>query len=144
MPRRSRLVAPFVLALLAACAHKAPPPDPVDAGGPLRVEYPPESVDIQGPMPRDVAMSTLEANRAAFASCVPRGAVANSGGRVTVFLRLTVGPEGRVRKAVLHESDAHDRSIDRCMVQRVKSMQFPNGPSQATSVVSTRVVVSNP
>jgi hypothetical protein len=110
----------------------------------LRVAYPPESVDIQGPMPRDVAMSTLDANARAFASCVPHGAVAASGGRVTVHLRLTVGPEGRVRKAVLHESDAHDRSIDRCMVHRAKAIQFPNGPSQVTSVVSTRVVVSNP
>lgn len=140
MPR-ARLLA---LVLLVACAHPAPPPDPVDPGGPLRVAYPPESVDIQGPMPREVAMSTLDANRHAFASCVPRGAVAASAGRVTVALRLTVGPEGRVHKAVLHESDAHDRSIDRCMVHRAKAIQFPNGASQVTSVVSTRVVVSNP
>jgi hypothetical protein len=45
---------------------------------------------------------------------------------------------------VLHESDAHDRSIDRCMVHRAKEIQFPNGPAQAPSVVSARVVVSNP
>ena len=146
MPRRSRLVAPFVLALLVACAKQAPPPPPADppGPGPLRVAYPPESVDIQGPMPREVAMNTLDSHRPAFAACVPPGAVAASGGRVTVSLRLTVGPEGRVRKAVLHESDHHDRAIDRCLVQRAKAIQFPNGPSQVTSVVSTRVVVSNP
>ena len=139
---RVRLAA---LVLLVACAHKAPPPEPMDAaGGPLRVVYPPDSVRIEGPMPRDVAMSTLDANGRLFASCVPRGAVAASGGRVTVALRLQVGPEGRVRKAVLHESDAHDRSIDRCMVHRAKEIQFPNGPAQAPSVVTTRVVVSNP
>jgi hypothetical protein len=101
-------------------------------------------VDIQGPMPRDVAMNTLDANRDAFASCVPPGAVAASAGRVTVSLRLTVGPEGRVRKAVLRESDHHDRTIDRCIVNRAKAIQFPNGPSQVTSVVSTRIVISNP
>ena len=133
----------FALVLLAACAHKAPPPDPADPGPPFHVAYPPESVDIRGPMPREVAMNTLDAARPAFAGCVPRGAVAASGGRVTVSLRLDVGPEGRVRKAVLHESDAHDRSIDRCMVHRAKEIQFPNGPAQAPSVVSTRDVVSN-
>ena len=141
MPRAPLLA----LVLLAACAHKAPPPEPVDPNGPrLHVAFPPESVDIQGPMPRDVAVNTLHGNERAFASCVPVGAVGASGGRVTVFLRLTVGPEGRVRKAVLHESDAHDRSIDRCMVHRAKAIQFPNGPAQQGSVVSTRVVVSNP
>ena len=134
----------LALVLLAACAHKAPPPEPVGPGGPLRVAYPPETVHIEGPMPREVAMSTLEANGRALASCVPPGAVARSGGRVSVSLRLNVGPEGRVRKAVLHESDAHDRSIDRCMVHRAKEIQFPNGPAQAPSVVSMRVVVSNP
>lgn len=134
----------LALVLLAACAHKAPPPEPVDGPGPLRVAYPPDSMRVDGPMPRDVAMSTLDANGRVFASCVPPGAVAASGGRVTVSLRLNVGPEGRVKKAVLHESDAHDRSIDRCMVHRAKEIQFPNGPAQAPSVVTTRVVVSNP
>ena len=139
--QRARLLA---LVLLAACAHKAPPPEPVGPGGPLRISYPPETLHIDGPMPRDVAMNTLDANGRALASCVPPGAVAQSGGRVTVSLRLTVGPEGRVRKAVLHQSDAHDRSIDRCLVHRAKEIPFPNGPAKATSVVSTRVVVSNP
>ena len=134
----------LAVVLLVACAHKAPPPEPVGPGGPLRVAYPPESVHIEGPMPREVAMNTLEANGRAFASCVPPGAVAHSGGRVTVGLRLHVGPEGRVHKAVLTGADTHDRSIERCMVHRAKEIQFPNGPAQAPSVVTTVVVVSNP
>jgi hypothetical protein len=137
---RARLLA---LVLLAACAHRAPPPDPGD-GPRLQVAFPPESVDIQGPMPRDVAMNTLHGNERAFASCVPVGAVGASGGRITVGLRLQVGPEGRVRKVELRGSDARDRSIERCMVHRAKEIQFPNGPAQAPSVVTTMVAVSNP
>ena len=95
-------------------------------------------------MPREVAMNTLDANRDSFASCVPPGAIKDSGGRVTVQLRLTVGPEGRVREAVLHESDHHDPAIDRCIQQHAEAIKFPDGASEVTSVVSTRVVISNP
>ncbi len=130
--------------LVGACAKTPPPAAGPDGGGPLRTAYPPESVQIEGPIPREMVMNTMEANGPAFASCVPRGAIASSGGRVTVGLRLTIGPDGRVRRAVLHDSDTHDRAIDRCMVHRVKAIQFPNGPSRMTSVASMRVVVSAP
>jgi hypothetical protein len=146
MPRCASLLGTVVLGLtLGACAPKAPPPAAGhDAGGPLRISFPPESVEIDGPIPRDVVMSTMESHATALSSCVPRGAAGASGGRVTVHLRLTIGPDGRVRRAVLHESDAHDRSIDRCMVSRAKGIHFPNGPARATSVASMRVVVSAP
>jgi hypothetical protein len=145
MPRCASFLGTVVLGvLLGACAPKPSPPPPAADPGPPRTSFPPESVEVQGPIPRDVVMSTMESHRTDLASCVPRGAAAASGGRVSVHLRLTIGPDGRVRRAVLHESDAHDRAIDRCMVSRAKAIHFPNGPARATSVASMRVVVSAP
>jgi hypothetical protein len=140
MLRRACLV---VLTLLSACAHNAPPPEPVGPGGPLRVRYPPESVHIEGPMTQDVAVNTLDANRQAFASCVPPGALAHSG-RLVVGLTLQVGPDGRVRKAVLTGSNTSDRAIERCMVHRAQHIQFPNGTAPTPSVAKTMVEISNP
>jgi hypothetical protein len=139
-----RLLAPLVLSLLVACAPKAPPPAAGPDDGPRQVVYPPESVDIQGPIPREVVMNTMQANGSALASCVPRGTVASSGGRVIVSLRLTIGPEGRVRRATLYDADVRDRAMDRCMVQRAKAIQFPDRPTHGTSVASMRVIISSP
>jgi len=70
---------PQVEHLLAAFASKDPFAGSqmlVGPGGPLRVSYPPETVHIEGPMPREVAMSTLPCpsrpNRASVASVTRR------------------------------------------------------------------------
>jgi hypothetical protein len=165
MLRCPSLFSTLVLALtIGACAHRASPPPPpsspppsspppsspppssspgVDVGGPLRVVFQPDSVEINGTLSRDVLMSRLDANAQEFASCVPRpAAISNPQRRLAVALRLTIGPDGKVTNAVLHDSDSNDRAIDNCIVHHAETMHFADAATRGPSVATFRMVIA--
>lgn len=95
-------------------------------GGTSAVSLPlDEEASIEGGLDRDQIIAVINKNRGQIVYCYEKGLQAQPsiGGRVAVD--FVIGPAGRITTAKVAQSSLGSRMVENCMLQRMKTWQFP-------------------
>lgn len=95
-------------------------------GGTSAVSLPLDSeATVEGGLDRDQIIAVINKNRGQIVYCYERGLQTQPqiGGRVAID--FVIGPNGRVSKANVAQSTLASRSVEGCIVARMKTWQFP-------------------
>jgi len=84
-----------------------------------------EEVSIEGGLDQDQIKAVINRNQGQITYCYEKGLQAQPtiGGRVAV--NFIIGPAGRITMAKIAESSLGSRMVENCMLQRMKTWQFP-------------------
>nr|BFD65491.1 hypothetical protein HAGR004_05130 [Bdellovibrio sp. HAGR004] len=95
-------------------------------GGTSAVSLPlDEEATVEGGLDRDQIIAVINKNKGQIIYCYEKGLQAQPsiGGRVAVD--FVIGPAGRITTAKVAQSSLGSRMVENCMLQRMKSWQFP-------------------
>lgn len=95
-------------------------------GGTSAVSLPLDSeATVEGGLDRDQIIAVINKNRGQIVYCYERGLQTQPqiGGRVAVD--FVIGPNGRISKANVAQSTLASKSVENCIVARMKTWQFP-------------------
>ncbi len=95
-------------------------------GGTSAVSLPlDEEASVEGGLDRDQIIAVINKNRGQIVYCYEKGLQAQPsiGGRVAVD--FVIGPAGRITTAKVAQSSLGSRMVENCMLQRMKTWQFP-------------------
>ncbi|AHI05629.1 hypothetical protein BDW_05615 [Bdellovibrio bacteriovorus W] len=92
-----------------------------------------EEVTVEGGLDQDQIIAVINRNKGQITYCYEQGLRAQPtiGGRVAVS--FIIGPNGKISKANVAESSLGSRTVENCMIARMKTWQFPR-PVGAVSV----------
>lgn len=84
-----------------------------------------EEVTVEGGLDQDQIIAVINRNKGQITYCYEQGLRAQPtiGGRVAVS--FIIGPNGKISKANVAESSLGSRSVENCMIARMKTWQFP-------------------
>lgn len=95
-------------------------------GGTSAVSLPlDEEATVEGGLDRDQIIAVINKNKGQIIYCYEKGLQAQPsiGGRVAVD--FVIGPAGRITTARVAQSSLGSRTVENCMLQRMKTWQFP-------------------
>ncbi len=95
-------------------------------GGTSAVSLPmDDEATVEGGLDRDQIIAVINRNMGQIVYCYEKGLQAKSdlGGRVPVD--FVIGPNGRISKAKVVQSSLDSRMVETCIVDRMKTWQFP-------------------
>lgn len=95
-------------------------------GGTSAVSLPlDDEASVEGGLDRDQIIAVINKNRGQIVYCYEKGLQAQPsiGGRVAVD--FVIGPAGRITTAKVAQSSLGSRMVENCMLQRMKTWQFP-------------------
>jgi hypothetical protein len=127
--RRRAVATAFVAALVVSCGGKPTPATP--AGGGTAGARSDDSAAMVPPDTMDEIQRILDRKRQSMSRCLalavdnkelPR----NAKGKVTVELVIT--PDGRASDVKIARATIESKSLDDCLISRVKETQFPDVP----------------
>ena len=96
-------------------------------GGTSAVSLPlDDEATVEGGLDRDQIIAVINRNRGQIVYCYEKGLQAqpNIGGRVAVS--FVIGPNGRIHTANVAQSSVNSRSVENCIVDRMRTWQFPH------------------
>lgn len=96
-------------------------------GGTSAVSLPlDDEATVEGGLDRDQIIAVINRNRGQIVYCYEKGLQAEPtiGGRVAVS--FVIGPNGRIHTANVAESSVNSRTVENCIVSRMKTWQFPH------------------
>lgn len=84
-----------------------------------------EEVTVEGGLDQDQIIAVINRNKGQITYCYEQGLRAQPtiGGRVAVS--FIIGPNGKISKANVAESSLGSRTVENCMIARMKTWQFP-------------------
>lgn len=84
-----------------------------------------DEATVEGGLDRDQIIAVINRNRGQIVYCYERGLQSqpNIGGRVAVS--FVIGPNGRINTAEVAQSSLASRTVENCIVSRMKTWQFP-------------------
>lgn len=84
-----------------------------------------EEVTVEGGLDQDQIIAVINRNKGQITYCYEQGLRAQPtiGGRVAVS--FIIGPNGKISKANVAESSLGSRTVESCMIARMKTWQFP-------------------
>ncbi|KYG64236.1 hypothetical protein AZI87_13420 [Bdellovibrio bacteriovorus] len=100
-------------------------------GGTSAVSLPlDEEVSVEGGLDQDQIIAVINRNKGQITYCYEKGLQAQPsiGGRVAVS--FVIGASGRITTAKVAESSLGSRMVESCMLQRMKTWQFPRPVGQ--------------
>lgn len=84
-----------------------------------------DEATVEGGLDRDQIIAVINRNRGQIVYCYERGLQSqpNIGGRIAVS--FVIGPNGRINTAEVAQSSLASRTVENCIVSRMKTWQFP-------------------
>ncbi len=95
-------------------------------GGTSAVSLPlDDEATVEGGLDRDQIIAVINRNRGQIVYCYERGLQSqpNIGGRVAVS--FIIGPNGRINTAQVAQSSLASKTVENCMLSKMKTWQFP-------------------
>lgn len=95
-------------------------------GGTSAVSLPlDDEATVEGGLDRDQIIAVINRNKGQIIYCYEKGLQAQPtiGGRVSVD--FVIGPSGKITTAKVAQSSLHSQLVENCMLQRMKTWQFP-------------------